>query len=328
MKGIIKKIFTNRVALHFYWWIFIYLLFFHLIVPRETDTLRWGIFFYFFFLPLPVDIHFFLLHHFFKQKKYLIYGFLLALVIFLIGLLTNLYNTIFLKTHDPLPKNLLEVSMIIVIATAIKVVKDGFKQKLQLQEIQARQLHTELQLLESQVNPHFLFNTLNNLYSLSLDKSERLPRFIQKLTNLMKYMFDSSQNLSVPLIKEREFIDNYLELEKLRLPGDSDIRFEVEGNLDAYRIAPMIFIPFVENCFKHGAKATTGKIFVHLLLKVDNNHLVFTTSNNTRSGQHVSDSGMGLKNIRRRLELLYPGDHNLHVKRKSNAYMVRLEIRL
>jgi len=328
MKGIIKKIFASRVALHFYWWIFVYLLFFHLVAPRETDTLRWGIFFYFFFLPLPVDIHFFLLHHFFKRKKYLIYGFLLAVVIFLVGLLTNLYNIIFLGTYDSLLKNLLEVIIIIVIATAIKVVKDGFKQKLQLQEIQAWQLQTELKLLESQVNPHFLFNTLNNLYSLSLDKSERLPRFIQKLTNLMKYMFDSSQNLTVPLIKEREFIDNYLELEKLRLPGDSDIHFEVEGNLDEHRIAPMMFIPFVENCFKHGAKATTGKTFVHLLLKVANNRLVFTASNNAGSGQHSSDSGMGLKNIRRRLELLYPGVHNLHVKRKTNIYMVRLEIRL
>jgi LytS/YehU family sensor histidine kinase len=297
-------------------------------MPGESDSLRWGVFLYFFFLPLPVDLNFFLLHHLFRRKKYLFYGLMLAVVIVLVGILTNLYHIHFLGIPDTIPKNLLEITIIIIIATAIKIVKDGFKQKLKLQEIKARQLQTELQLLGSQVNPHFLFNTLNNLYALSLDKSDRLPRVIKKLANLMDYMFDSSQNLTVPLIKEKEFIDNYLELEKLRLTDDSDIQFNVEGNLDEHRIAPMIFIPFVENCFKHGAKATTGKFFVQLLLQLDNNRLVFTASNNTGSGKHPDNTGTGLKNIRRRLELLYPGDHNLYMKRKPNTYQVRLEIRL
>ncbi|MCK4943228.1 MAG: histidine kinase, partial [Candidatus Aminicenantes bacterium] len=327
MKGIIKNLLTSRLAIHFYWWIFIYLFFFHLVGARESESFRWGIFFYFFFLPLPVDIHFFLLHHFFKRKKYLIYGLLLTSVIILMGFLTNLFNIRYLRAHDTLLKSLLEVSLIIIIVTAIKIVKDGFKQKLQLQEIQARQLQTELQLLGSQVNPHFLFNTLNNLYSLSLDNSDKLPRVIKKLSDLMAYMFESSQDQQVPVMAEKEFVENYLDLEKLRLPTGSDIRFIVEGNLDNRIIAPMLFIPLVENCFKHGAKATTGKFFVHLHLEVSNHKLIFTTSNNIGPRAQPSNSGMGLKNLRRRLELLYPGIHNLSVNQKKESFQAQLEIR-
>jgi len=322
----IKKILQSNIALHIYWWSFIYLLFIHLFVPRESEVMRWIVFVYFFFLPLPVDCHFFILHRFFKRKKYLLYGITLMVIVFLFGLFTNFFNNRLMEMNDTLFKNILEVIMVIIIVTAIKVVKDGFKQKIQLQEIQGRHLQTELQLLKSQVNPHFLFNTLNNLYSLSLDKSKKLPQVIKKLSDLMSYMFESSKNQKVSLIKEIEFIKNYLALEKLRLATDSDIIFSVEGNPDDKTIAPMLFIPIVENCFKHGVTATTGKFFVHLNLAIKKKKLLFTADNNIGLKLEKASSGMGLKNVRRRLELLYPNHHNLVVHKKKDSFQLIMEI--
>jgi LytS/YehU family sensor histidine kinase len=322
----IKKILRSRIAIHFYWWIFIYLLFFHLVGPMESEKIRWAVFFVFFFLPFPVDLHFYILHHFFKKKKYLLYGFFLVMIIIIMGFFTNRYNINFLDTSDTLFKNIIEVTLIIIIATSLKIVKDGFKQKIQLQEIQAQHLQTELQLLESQVNPHFLFNTLNNLYSLSLDQSDKLPQVIRKLSDLMSYMFESSDNQKVELEREIEFIENYLALEKLRLPPNSDIDFELEGVMENRMIAPMLFIPIVENCFKHGVKATTGKFFAHIYLILEHKKLIFLTENNIGSNHETFNSGMGLKNLKRRLELLYPQHHSLDVNKKKESFQVRMEI--
>jgi LytS/YehU family sensor histidine kinase len=231
-----------------------------------------------------------------------------------------------MEMSDSIIKNVFEVSVVIIIGTALKVVKDGFKQKIQLQEIQTQHLQTELQLLKSQINPHFLFNTLNNLYSLSLDRSKKLPMVIKKLSDLMSYMFASSQIQDVSLEKEIEFINNYLDLEKLRLAPDSDIRFSVLGNPENRMIAPMLFIPVVENCFKHGVKATAGSFFIHLSLTLEKKKIIFTAENNIGSKTKKSNSGTGLKNVRRRLELLYPNHHNLVVNKKKSSFQLKMEI--
>jgi two-component system LytT family sensor kinase len=320
------RIVKSRLAFHIYWWILLYVFFIHLISFREDESLRWNIYLYFFFLTLPVDLHFFALHFFFKRKKYLHYTFFLLILIATVGVLTNLYNIHFLNSPDTIPKNIIEVTLVIIIATAIKIVKDGFKQKIQLQEIQEQQLKTELQLLKSQVNPHFLFNTLNNLYSLSLDNSEKLPHSIKKLSDLMAYMFECFKLQSIELKKEIDFIKNYLELEKLRLPVGSNITFDVKGDVNKKNIAPMLFIPIVENCFKHGAKATTGYIFIHITMTIQPFRLIFNAENNIGLKPGSSTSAMGLKNLKRRLELIYPDSHNLSVKKTKASFGVSMEI--
>lgn len=322
----VKKILLHRLTIHIYWWVFVYLFFIHLFVPSESEMMKWIVFVYFIFLPLPVDLHFFILRQFLKRKKYLLYSLFLMFFLFLFGYLTNIYNRSFMQMDDTVLKNIFEIGTVILIATALKVVKDGFKQKIQLQEIQAQYLQTELQLLKSQMNPHFLFNTLNNLYSLSLDKSKKLPLVIRKLSDLMSYMFESSQDQKVPLKKEIEFINNYLDLEKLRLTPKSNIRFEVEGHPEDRMIAPMLLIPIVENCFKHGVKATTGKFFVHLQLSLEKKKMRFKAENNIGLNLKKPGSGIGLKNVRRRLELLYPNHHNLVVNKKKNVFQIRMEI--
>jgi sensor histidine kinase YesM len=325
-KKIGGRIIKSRIAIHVYWWLLTYFLFFYLIGPMEPENIRWNVYLYFFYLPLPVDLHFFILDAFFKKKKFFFYGFFLLVIIVIISILTNLYNVKFLNSPDPILKNIIEVISILIISTSMKIVKDGFKQKIQLQEIKSRQLQTELQLLKSQVNPHFLFNTLNNIYSLSLDNAVNLPAVIKKLSDLMSYLFESSISQEVPLRKEIDFIENYLTLKKLRLPSGSDIRFTVEGNPDKRMIPPMIFIPIVENCFKHGAKTTTGHFFVHIQLIINKSKLIFLTENNTRQKLANIRPGTGLKNVKRRLELLYPKSHNLNIGRRNSSFQVSLEI--
>ena len=186
------------------------------------------------------------------------------------------------------------------------------------------------------MNPHFFFNTLNNLYALSLDKSERVPEVILKISDLMRYMLESSKNRKVELTQEINFLQNYLSLERLRISTNSDVNFNVAGKTDGKMIAPMLLIPFIENSFKHGVSTSTMNKYVHIDLKIEEKNLFFFIENNkqeknkqenNKEDEH-SSSKSGLKNVTRRLDLLYPDRYKLYIEEKEKSYKVNLEIKL
>ncbi len=327
-------IWFGRPALHLYWWIFLAATAFWPWRQTPTTVSTVEVFCLFFFLVLPIDLHFYLLARFFNRNRLALYGFSLAAGLGLCAYGMNSYFRYFFGAKDPFAKTLLEVVMLVVIVTAMKVVKDGFKRKLMLQEIRTRQVRTELDLLRAQVNPHFLFNTLNNLYAISLDAEQRLPGLIRRLSQLMEYMLRVSPREQVKLEEEFNFLLNYLELEKLRLPPANDISLEMIGDIVGKSIAPMLFIPFVENCFKHGAKGAVQGIFVHLKLVVDRDKVTFFARNNRgETGESKNNKngknprrGVGLKNVKRRLQLLYPGRHHLKIEPAGDSYSVTLEL--
>jgi hypothetical protein len=325
----IPGIFFTRLAWYIYFWVLLFILIFFPWSTTVTFTTdRFSTFCFFFFLTLPTYPHFFILDWFFR-KKFFTY---LLLTTGTITFSATVYNYIFSTYLDydaTILKWMLELTFAVVITAAIRIVKNGFKQRIQLQEIKSKHLQSELILLKSQVNPHFFFNTLNNLYSLSLDQSEKLPGLIQKLRDLMAYMVKSSQDETVPLMEEWKFLENYLSLEKLRLSEDSDIKMAVTGDLTGKRVAPMLLIPFVENSFKHGVSTTAGDFFVHIQLKVEANRLFFSVTNNRLQAPNPSrefSPKLGLKNVKRRLDLLYPNRHNLNVHETGKAFKIELEI--
>lgn len=324
-------IFNTRPAWYIYTWIF---LFFLIFFPWGETAVFTGDrvydFCFFFALTLPTYPHFFFLDRWFK-KRFIRYFLSTAI---LIGVTSGLYTYIFstLFEHKAVFFQwVLELIFAVVIATAIKTVKDGFKQRVRLQEIKARHLQSELNLLKSQVNPHFFFNTLNNLYSLSLDASEKLPEMTRKFRDLIAYMLEISKEETVELAQEWEFLENYISLERLRLREDCSIKIGVTGDLSGKAIAPMLLIPFVENSFKHGVGAV-GDFVVTIELKVTNEKLTFTVKNNlppdSGTGNKSPSTKSGLKNVKRRLELLYPQGHRLRIKEKDKTFKVCLEITL
>ncbi len=227
-------------------------------------------------------------------------------------------------------QSVLEVLFVLIIVTAGKVAKDGFKQKIKIQDIEDKQLQMEINLLKSQVNPHFLFNTFNNFYALSLDQSEKLPQLFLKLSDLLKYMSESSSKRVVTLKEEFDFIQNYLELEKIRLSHDREIKLNVTGDLSKKIIAPMLLIPFIENSFKHGINTKSKDFYVSIYLAVSGEGIVFVVENSKQRNFNEKSrlTGTGLINVKRRLELLYPKCHNLTIEEGKSVFKITLEINL
>jgi LytS/YehU family sensor histidine kinase len=185
---------------------------------------------------------------------------------------------------------------------------------------------SELALLRSQVNPHFLFNTLNNIYSLVYKKAEEAPEAVMKLSSIMRYMLYDATTDKVLLEKEIEYLQSFIELQKLRLRHKDYIELLIEGNADGRYIAPMLLIPFVENAFKHGDKSGI-RPGIRIRLTIESNRIVFEVKNRILKINSVSIDkigGIGLNNIRRRLELLYPQKHSLEIIPEDTMFSIKL----
>ena len=203
---------------------------------------------------------------------------------------------------------------------------EGFRIRLE-----AVQLDTEIKFLRSQVNPHFLFNTLNNLFSMAQGKgNDDLADGISKLSGMMRYMIYDSNAESVPLNKEVEYLEDCITLNKLRYADDeAKVTFDYPQQPAGVTIAPMLFIPFVENAFKHGV--AIGKTSaIEIAIVIADQKLIFTCVNPKHNAKKMDDeeSGIGLENVKRRLDLLYPGKHQLQISDNDGKYFVKLEIDL
>lgn len=191
-------------------------------------------------------------------------------------------------------------------------------------------LANELKFLKAQINPHFLFNTLNNLYYLAYSHSANTTEVIAKLSQMMRYMIYDSNYPKVLLSKEIEYMQNYISLERLRLNNEVPIDFVVEGDTENILVTPLIFITFLENAFKHGVSANTSGSWVKIHFLVKDNEIIYTVEN-TKLKNVLSEkekSGFGLQNLKRRLELSYPDKHQLKADEFPDRYFVQLNLSL
>ncbi|MCP4439939.1 MAG: sensor histidine kinase [Aureispira sp.] len=217
-------------------------------------------------------------------------------------------------------------------STILKIIKEWIVQQQIQRDLERRNLQSELSFLKSQINPHFLFNTLNSIYALSLKRSENAPNIVLRLSEMMRYMLYECNEKKVPLSREIQYIQNYLELERVRYGNKARIEFDfMIENPGQYQIAPLLFIPFLENSFKHGlSHHIDGTGFVEILLQVDENVLDFTIQNSKTDlkAERYFQGGIGLKNVNRRLELLYPNRYELEATDTDEAYIVNLTLEL
>jgi len=197
-------------------------------------------------------------------------------------------------------------------------------------EVENEKLTAELNFLKAQINPHFLFNTLNNLYYLAYSKSENTTEVIAKLSQMMRYMIYDSNHPKVLLSKEIEYMQSYISLERLRLNNQIPITFDISGNPENVWITPLIFITFLENAFKHGVSNSNPKAWVKLSIKLQGKECIYSVEN-SRTTEHKDNgekSGIGLQNVKRRLELSYPGQYTLETSETPSAYIVKLNLSL
>ncbi|HMJ71458.1 MAG TPA: histidine kinase [Cyclobacteriaceae bacterium] len=224
---------------------------------------------------------------------------------------------------------------VVVFVGMLRFAKDWFELEAKKKEMENEKLTAELSFLKEQINPHFLFNTLNNLYYLAYTKSDNTTEVIAKLSQMMRYMIYESNYQQVELSKEIEYMQNYVSLERLRLNDQIPIDFKVDGNPSGIKIAPLILITFLENAFKHGANSSNKNAWVNLSIKVNGKSCVYTVENSKGvstikvNGVHSelgTKSGIGLQNVKRRLELTYPEKYELDVKDLSDRYYVQLKL--
>jgi two-component system, LytTR family, sensor histidine kinase AlgZ len=219
---------------------------------------------------------------------------------------------------------------IVVFIGFLRFVSDWFEFEATKKEVENQTLVAELNFLRAQVNPHFLFNTLNNLYYLAYSKSPNTTEVISKLSLVMRYMIYEANHPKVLLAKEIEYMENYIALEKLRLSDQAAIHFKVSGEVSAVEIVPLILITFLENAFKHGVSNTSESGWVNVSIDAKGSLLDYTVENSKSSGAGALTvkSGIGLVNVRRRLDLLYPNKYELNVSDEKDRYYIHLKLDL
>ncbi len=215
------------------------------------------------------------------------------------------------------------------IAISINLLNYWYRQKQKTTEVQNEKMAAELDLLKSQIHPHFLFNTLNNLYSFSLEKSEKTPEIILKLSNLLRFMIYESDVTFIPLQKEISILQQYIDLEQLRYGARLDISFTVPEDMDKKQIAPLLLLPFVENVFKHGINNQSDHCWISFDLRLSES-AIYLKLINSKDKDEIPDiqtfSGIGLQNVKKRLELLYPERYNLMIQEMDEVFIVNLEL--
>lgn len=339
-----SKIFREgkRLSLHVFFWFF-YVVFFGSIYGKYGKDYQWYFLESLCMLPFVMFATYFTIYLvlplYLKHRK-LFFSFIGVIWILLIS---TLGERIFLRKLNGLPITfdtlfslsyvylLLETNFIVATAVAIKIVKKWFDQQQEKHDMEKINLKTELDLLKAQLHPHFLFNTMNNLYALSIEKSAKTSESIAKISNLLRSILYECNDSEITLDKEIKLIENYIDLERMRYGSRLDIKFSVSGELENRTIAPMILFTFVENCFKHGSSKDPKNPRIEINLNVSRDEIVFFAENSKpkiiENLPEQKERGIGLNNVKKRLKIIYGENYKLNIQDKIESFIVSLTIR-
>ncbi len=297
---------------------------------------------------LTYTIVYFLIPKYFNNKKYIF--FIVGILLLIILILSYYFIINWLNINTAMRKaiglsNGLRITsfkpgfirafgnppLIFGLFLSLKTLKNWHLEQLKTETLAKENTNAELQLLKAQVHPHFLFNTLNNIYSFTLNKSPQAGALVQKLSGMLSYMIHDCEASLVPLQKEIKLIQDYIGLEKVRYGNRLDMQLEVKGNYENKMIAPLLMIPFVENCFKHGASIMRGQQWIKLSIVIKDDELYFNLSNSKPPDAQESNNikkGIGLANVQKRLQLIYPDKHFLKIEATNNIFTVNMQVTL
>lgn len=306
-------------------------------VARDSEVIRWERIVFlgnYFFAAMIVN--YLLIPRFYHKKKY--WQFIIGAVIVII--LSILLEELVLEQilapdtrgsrFSSILFTFIRMLPFIMLFVGFKFAWDGQKKQRELDTLKTAITDSQLQFLTSQINPHFLFNSLNNLYSYALEKSEKTPEIILELSSLLRYMLYDCREKRVPLSKEIKYLSDFVKLQSLQIEDRGEINFSKSGDFSDKSIAPLILIVFVENCFKHSTSSQSEKIKIDIDIKISGNRLAFSAENTFSTQQNTESlsEGIGLQNVKTRLDLIYPDAHLLKINTDNNLYKVDLEITL
>ena len=274
---------------------------------------------------LVVYAHFYVRILFFKKRKYLFYV-LSLLTILALGIgLDHVIGMFFLGAEQGLLQTGINLSSVILISTGFQFFKRGLVNQYYNQELKARNIEAELKMLRAQLNPHFMFNTLNNIYAINEIEPAKGSAMILELSDVMRYHLESTKLAFVTLEEEVKLIHSYISLEKLRLNDVTSLDVNIKDFNPQFKLSPVLLLPFIENAFKYGSHPLTASK-IGITLHSTDNQLDFQVQNSIVANKKVVKSNIGLENTLRRLELIYPNKHDLQIENDGNYYLVKLTI--
>lgn len=284
---------------------------------------------------------------FLKKKNYIFYIFWLIMLLSICSLVIQLlliyplrdllhFEERFESFSTSLHSAFFFATLIYVSVTSLlKFIKDWLKLQdlnLKIAKVEQQKLEAELKTLKGQLNPHFLFNSLNNIYSLALTKSDKVPELILKLSDLMRHIIYESRDNFISLEKELNFVDNFVALQKIRTQESAQIKYELKGRIPDAKIAPLLFEPFIDNAFKHGLPAAGENDFMRIIFDLrEQGTIKFRIENNFEEHEkwHNKNSGIGIINVKQRLKYLYKSsEYNLEIKKENSNFSVNLQLKL
>ncbi len=284
-------------------------------------------------------INYILLPGFFYRKKYVVFVILSLLamggsIVVEEFVLEKIFysNTAVADFFPGFFINSMQVGPVFLFFVGFKLAWDNLQKQSQLEQMEKEHVQSQLQFLKSQLNPHFLFNNLNNLYSYSQENSPKTQDIILQLSAILRYMLYESKENFVPLHKELTYLEDFIRLQELQMEDRGVVNFQVTGETGNQMIAPLILITFVENCFKHSLSSQTDDISIDIRANVEDHTLKFHCANTfsevENTAQKYISNGIGLSNVKKRLDLLYPGKYDLGNHAKDNIYYVDLILKL
>ncbi|MCH3881815.1 MULTISPECIES: sensor histidine kinase [Tenacibaculum] len=336
------------VAIHLCFWVGIYF-FYNYFLGYGSNNVEYINRFSLFLMPITIVVSYFFLYYLVptylvkKQQNlfvlYSIYTFIVSYFFVVVSIFFGLIFSDYLKSEDitPITKGflfiILGVYFVIFIVITFGMFIHNYKQSIKNEDLKNKFLQTQLQLkeqelkfLKMQIHPHFLFNSLNTIYGFALKKADKAPEMILKLSNLLDYILYQVEKPAVLLQDEIDHLKDYVSLEKMRFHDTLEVQISEEGNAKNVQIAPMLLIPFVENSFKHGA-IIDGKLNVTISIIIENGFLFFKITNST-SQEVINEIGIGLENIKKRLEMLYPNGHQLKIEQENQLFVVALKMKI
>ncbi|NRB53860.1 MAG: histidine kinase [Saprospiraceae bacterium] len=284
---------------------------------------------FFLFVPIiPITyLAFWTKEYFFDRRKYLLYIFAAISIVAIGVILYEAVEPIRGTVRNSRSQNITNFIFLQLIAVGLQYFKRGIVNQYQIQELKAKTATSELNTLKAQLNPHFLFNTLNNIYGVNQIDSEIGSEMIMELSDVMRYHLEFSKEGKVKLEDEIQLLNSYIKLEKLRLRETCDVQVKFNDANENLKISPLLFLPFLENAFKHGTHPNK-ECFVHIELKTTKDNLYFMIRNSVVINRKIVKTNIGLQNTKRRLELIYPKKHQLNIAKDDQEHLVEIFIEL
>lgn len=335
-----------KVSYHFAFWTLIYFSFTYFLGYGSTET-KYVNLFSGFLMPVTMVLSYLLIYYLIpkyllikKYKTFILYSAYAAIVTVYLIILSVMYGLFFLSEikvensttlTKSMPLIVFAVFFVALIVVTISVIKYNYQSAIRNETLEKKFLKTELELkanelkfLKMQIHPHFLFNTLNTMYGFALKKANETPEMILKLSNLLDYILYQVDKPKVFLKDEIHHIEDYLALEKLRFRDTLSVNLIVKDVPETFQVTPMLLIPFIENSFKHGA-ILEGKLLINVEIQVVDNWLCFKIENSANNIE-TNDKGIGLENLRKRLEILYQENFELNTQKNKASFVAVLKV--